>query len=185
MLADNLERAGYTVRRVREPGGTPVGETIRSIVKWGDVKSPLTELLLFQAARAELVASVIMPAIQAGEIVVCDRFTGSTFAYQGYGRGLGAERVRSTSEVATQGVQPAVTFLLTTETGTANERRITRNQTDDRFESEGSAFMERVKAGYETTAVEEGWERIDASGDATQVARTIWREVKELLNRLE
>jgi dTMP kinase len=107
-----LQEAGHAVVSVREPGGTPLGEKIRPWVKSVEDIAPETELLLFTAARAQLVATVIEPSIRANKVVVADRFADSTVAYQGYGRGVALELVRAANRVATGDVIPDITFLL-------------------------------------------------------------------------
>src|SRR5919206_4895771 len=142
LLADAL---GSDALAVREPGGTAVGERVRELLK--DPAASITargEALLFAAARAELVASVIRPALEAGRVVVCDRYLDSSLAYQGDARGLGVEEVARLNEWATGGLEPDITFLLELDLDAA----AARGGDVDRFESEGRALQERVRDAY-------------------------------------
>ena len=179
-LVETLRREGYTTLQAREPGGTEAGEDIRTLVKSGKVKAGLTELLLFNASRAELMETVIVPALEAGTIVVSDRFTGSTIAYQGYGRGIPIEAVRTANELATKGTEADVTILLTASTQTASIRREGRTEAPDRFERESQLFTERVAAGYLAQA-DDGWVVIDTERDRDTVAREIWEQMQVAL----
>ena len=154
----------------REPGGTPFAEEIRALLLSERTEriDPRTELLLMTAARAQHVAERIAPALQAGRHVVCDRFTGSTLAYQGYGRGLPLDDVELASRVATAGVEPDIVILLDLPLELARARMAT---SADRIESEGEAFHERVRAGFlELAAKDEArWVVIDGSPPADEV----------------
>ena len=147
-----LARAlGDEVLLVREPGGTETGERIRQILKDPGLElDPLAELLLFCAARAELVAQVVGPAREEGTDVVCDRFSDSSIAYQGAARGLGTERVEEICDLATGGVWPDLTILLRIEP-TLAAKRIGRRKAD-RFEEEGIELQRRVAEGYDEVA---------------------------------
>ena len=147
-----LARAlGENVVLMREPGGTETGERIRELLKDPMLElDPMAELLLFCAARAELVAQVIAPARDRGRAVVCDRFSDSSVAYQGVARGLGVERVEEICDLATGGVWPDLTILLRIDPGRATER-IGRRRAD-RFESEGIELQRRVAEGYDEVA---------------------------------
>lgn len=146
LLAGALERAGRSVVRTREPGGTGLGEAVRAILLSGDVAvSDSSEVLLFAAARAQLVHDVIAPALNAGRWVVCDRFVDSSLAYQGGGRGAGIDVVAGINALAVGENMPDVTVLLRI----APERAAARRASDeDRIESEGIALQERVAAAY-------------------------------------
>lgn len=161
------EALGDAALAVREPGGTEVGERVRELLKDGSLEiGPQAEALLFAAARAELVARVIRPALAEGRVVVCDRFLDSSLAYQGAARGLGVEEVARINEFATGGLAPDLTFLLWLAPGAAAERA----GEADRFEDEGAALQEAVMRGYEAI---EGtgarWRRVDASRPAAEV----------------
>jgi len=147
-LAEALRAAGREVLEVREPGGTALGERVRSILlDAGQRVTPVAELMLFSAARAQLADEVIRPALAAGAVVVADRFYDSTTAYQGGGRGLfEPEWLEALHGRVTGGVVPAITFLLDVPTDVAASRR--RGRPDDRMEEGGTAFFERVRAAY-------------------------------------
>jgi dTMP kinase len=164
---------------VREPGGTEPGERIRQVLKDPSVElDPLAELLLFCAARAELVGEVIGPARERGAEVVCDRFSDSSVAYQGVARGLGAERVEEICDLATGGVWPDLTLLLRIDLDRAASR-IGRRRAD-RFEGEGIELQRRVAEGYDEVARRhpERVRVIDAGGDRDAVHQAVLAEVE-------
>jgi dTMP kinase len=148
LLADALRAEGREVVLTREPGGTPLGEEVRRLLLDGVEMSPWAEASLFAAARAELVARVISPALEAGSDVVCDRYIDSSLAYQGIARGLGVERVLELNLVATSGVLPDRTFLVVVDPEVALQRR----STSDRIEREGEAFHRAVDEAYRSLA---------------------------------
>jgi dTMP kinase len=148
LLADALRAEGREVVATREPGGTPLGEEVRRLLLDGLEMSPWAEASLFAAARAELVARVISPALEAGSDVVCDRYIDSSLAYQGIARGLGVERVLELNLVATSGVLPDRTFLVLVDPEVAVQRR----STSDRIEREGEAFHRAVDEAYRSLA---------------------------------
>lgn len=157
---------------IREPGGTDTGERVRELIKDPGLDvDPLAELLLFCAARAQLVNDVIVPAREAGRIVVCDRFSDSSIAYQGIARGLGADRVESLCDVATGGVWPDVTFFLRLHPEVAAERIAAEGRAADRFEGEGLELQKAVAEGYEEVAARhpERVKTIDASADPDEI----------------
>ena len=163
---------------VREPGGTEAAERIRELLADPEIQlEPLAELLLFCAARADLVRRVIRPALEAGHDVVCDRFADSTVAYQGVARGLGVELAQRVSDSATDGLRPAITLLLRAEP----EEGLRRAEGDDRFEREGIALQEKVAAAYEEIAEREP-DRvipIDASGTIEEVHTRVMAAIEE------
>ena len=162
------EALGEEAVAVREPGGTAVGERVRALVKDPSVElGPEAEALLFAAARGELVRRVIRPALEAGRVVVSDRFLDSSLAYQGVGRGLGVEEVAGVNEFATGGLVPDLTFLLVLDPEAAGAR----GGEDDRFEGEGHALQAAVLAGYEELArADPGrWRRLEASRAASEI----------------
>jgi dTMP kinase len=149
MLAEALEKIGRSVMRVRDPGGTELSDRIRALLLHpGNALSPATELCLYAAARAQLVHEVIRPALEAGKIVVSDRFAWSTFAYQGSGRGLSAEQIRQLEEIACDGLRPAHVFLLDLDPAKRLGRLRQKGGTPDRLELEGEAFFSRVREGF-------------------------------------
>jgi len=148
LLAQEL---GGDVVLLREPGGTDVGERIREVLKDPELSlDPLAELLLFCAARAQLVSEVIRPALEADRDVVCDRFSDSSAAYQGVARGLGVERVEEMCDLATDGLWPHATILLRIDPERAS-KRIGRRKAD-RFEGEGMDLQRKVAEGYDEVA---------------------------------
>jgi dTMP kinase len=162
------EALGDAAVGVREPGGTQAGERVRAILKDPSVPlSPETEALLFAAARAELVAERILPALAEGRIVVSDRFLDSSLAYQGGARGLGIEDVERVNRFATRALRPNLTFLLEISPAEAAARA----GEHDRFEEEGATLQEAVLAAYERLIEldPERWRRIDAARPAEAV----------------
>ena len=182
-LAAALAEQGHAVWTTREPGGTRAGETIRPILlgpKAGPL-SPWSEALLFTAARAQLADEVIRPRLHRGELVLCDRYSDSTLAYQGYGRGIDLETLRRLQSDATGGLSPDLTLLLDlpVEAGLA---RIPRNA-KDRLDRETIAFHQRVYAGYREMAAREPdrWRLVDASRDPDKGASRILELAVEAL----
>jgi dTMP kinase len=175
-----LARAlGDDVVLAREPGGTETGERIRGLLKDPALElDPLAELLLFCAARAELVAQVIGPVRDAGRDVVCDRFSDSSVAYQGVARGLGAERVEEICDLATGGVWPDLTILLRIDPEAAAARIGRRDA--DRFEGEGIELQRLVAEGYDEVARRhpERVRVVDAKGDHKTVHSAVLAEVQ-------
>jgi dTMP kinase len=162
------EALGETALGVREPGGTEVGERVREILKDGALElGAETEALLFAAARAELVAGVIEPALAAGRVVVSDRFLDSSLAYQGGARGLGVGAVGALNELATRGLRPDLTFLLDLDP----QQAASRAGEADRFEDEGSALQSAVAATYERLIEQEPerWHRVAAGRSPAEV----------------
>ena len=170
--SSGLLPAGTRLVCSREPGGTPLGQTLRHLLlhpSAGEDPCPDAELLLYAADRAQHVARLIRPALEAGDWVLCDRFTGSTAAYQGYGRGLSLERINLLEGLATGGLAPDLTLWLDLPLAEALRRR--GDRTADRIESAGTPFLERVARGFETLAGQRGWCRIDADQSLEQVTR--------------
>ncbi|HET8975623.1 MAG TPA: dTMP kinase [Solirubrobacterales bacterium] len=175
-LADSL---GSDTVFVREPGGTAPGERVRELLKDPKLEmDPLAELLLFCAARAQLVAEVINPAREAGLDVVCDRFSDSSIAYQGVARGLGADRVESLCDIATGGVWPDLTLFLRLHPEVAAERIAAEGRAADRFEEEGLVLQTRVAEAYEEVAARhpERVRVVDASQSPDEVHAAVIAE---------
>lgn len=181
-LVDELEADGNRARLTREPGGTPLGEQIRSIVlaavEGRAAIDPMADALLFNAARAQLVAEVIRPALAAGEIVVCARFADSTLAYQGYGAGAPLTQLKAVEEAATGGLVPDLTILLDVppEVGLARKVEASRNRFEAAFDLE---FHRRVREGFLELARQEPdrWRVIDATRDGEAVFADVRQEV--------
>ena len=191
--------AGLAVTSVREPGGTSAAEGIRQLLKRGD-REPLSELFLFSAARASLMASVVRPALERGDTVISDRYIYSTLAYQGYGRGIDLETVRRVNAIATQGLAPELVVLLdlAPECGL---QRLPRPEVNeqlgldlspeserpagplDSIEQERREFHRRVREGYLELARSdpERWLVLDASAPAAKLSDLVWDRVSELI----
>lgn len=189
-LIRRLEALGLPVLRVREPGGTPTGEAIRDILQHDRVGEPIcaeTEALLFAASRAQLVRHRILPALEAGTWVVCDRFADSTTAYQGFGRGFPVEDMILINRFAIDGAEPDVTVLLDVDGDTGRARLAARHELTgsgpDRIEREDQAFHTRVRDGYLALAQRfpQRFRVIDAAGDEETVAAAVWRQVHPLV----
>jgi dTMP kinase len=155
----------------REPGGTAFGETLRGLLLHPpahQVPEERAELLLYAADRAQHVAERIAPSLAAGHWVLSDRFSGSTEAYQGHGRGLPLEAIRQLERFATAGLRPDLTLWLDLPLEDALERR--RHRSGDRIEAEGEAFLARVHRGFQALAAEAAWWRVEATGDLAAVS---------------
>ena len=175
-LAEHLRRHGLRVTVAREPGSTPLGERIRALVlEHAELQIPArSELFLMLAARAAFVEQVVRPALEAGEVVIADRFELSTLAYQGAGRGLSTEEVVRGNRFATGGLRPDVTLLLELDPEEGGRRQALAAKQRDRLESEGAAFHRRVADGYLALAeVVEGLVRVDATGSIEAVGERI------------
>jgi dTMP kinase len=172
LLADWLRTRGRSVILTREPGGTPLGERLREIILDRSIDcAPRTELLLILAARAQHVAEVIEPALRAGTTVITDRFSLSSLAYQGFGRGLPLDEIRAADAVATGGMCPDLTLLVDVPLETVLARV---GERADRFEGEGREFLQRIISGYRRLAAEDEAVRlIDGTGTVEAVQQTI------------
>ena len=186
LLQQSLLGLGYEVILTEEPGGTLISLRIREILLSVDHTNmkPLTELLLYNAARAQHIEEVILPALNRGAVVITDRFTDSTFAYQGYGRGIDLKLLESIDKIATNGLRPDMTMLLDldVETGLKRNRRINKT---DRLELEDVEFHKRVRKGYHELAAKEP-ERIkvlDASVGIEELKIVIARIISDFIGR--
>ena len=184
-LYQKLLRLAIPVALTHEPGVTPLGKKIARWLKWGqDDISAITELMLFNASRAQLVTEVIKPNLEGGRVVICDRYSDSTTAYQSYGRELDFEMVRAVNSAAIQGLKPDLTILLDmpVEAGLARKR----DKKQDRFEREDIAFHQRVREGYLKLAAGEPkrWLVVDGTQSKEKVAGIIWEKVSQLLSTL-
>ena len=189
LLAERLRTQGIPVLLTREPGGTALAERIRALVReiGEDPPNARAETLLFVASRAQLVENVVRPALAAGTWVLCDRFADSTFAYQGYGRGLNLTELKALNAFATGGLMPDRTILLDVPPETAAARLRAREQTTqtaaDRMEQAGDDFHARLKAGFlELAAAEpERFAVIAAEGAVESVAEKVWNSIRHML----
>jgi dTMP kinase len=184
-LFRRLTDSAVPVLLTHEPGGTPFADRLgRWLKKTQDTEIwPLTELMLFNACRAQLVAEVIKPNLERGRVVISDRYADSTTVYQGYGRELELAMVKATNNAATQGLKPNLTILLDIAVEEGLTRRLARKQ--DRFEQESSAFHQKVREGYLQLASEEPkrWLVIDASQPRQKIADIIWQRVRQLISK--
>ncbi len=184
LLVEALERAGRDVVRVRDPGGTPVSDRIRALLLSPDNPvAPAAELCLYAAARAQLVAEVIRPALQAGKVVVSDRFTWSTYAYQGAGRGLDAGRIAALEQIACGGIVPAHVFVLDLDPESRGARLEAKGNGLDRMERENGEFFGRVREGFlELARARAGQGSVlDARRPAEELHAEIFRKVTDIL----
>jgi dTMP kinase len=190
LLAQRLRSLGRTVRELREPGGTPIGEEIRHTLKHSHdnvAMTPEAELLLMNASRAQLVREVIRPALAAGEIVLCDRFYDSTTAYQGHGRQLELGMVKAMIDVAVGDTRPDLTLLLAIPHHVSKQRQSARQARQaairDRFEEADRSFFERVARGYAAIATAEPKRvrTVNATGGVDAVHAAVWKRVEPLL----
>ena len=183
-LYRRLSRLAIPALLTHEPGGTSLGRKLARWLKWTEDTdiSPLTELLMFNASRAQLVDEVIQPDLKGGKVIICDRYADSTTAYQSYGRGLDLEMVKAINNAATGGLKPDLTVLLDipSELGFARKRGMRR----DRFEQEDMAFHHRVREGYLKIVADESgrWLVIDASQSKAKIRQIIWQRVSRLLS---
>ncbi len=177
MLKDYFEKQGRTVLLTREPGAKGLGTKLREILlNYDGEVSPVCESFLFLADRAQHVDTIIKPAVARGEIVLCDRHTDSTVAYQGYGRELNIEQIKMLNNIATSGLKPDLTFIFDIDIDTA-QKRVGKNK--DRMESAGIEFFKRVRNGYLEIAKQEP-ERVKVL-DGSKSIETIHNELLEIL----
>jgi dTMP kinase len=181
-LAERLRQQGHEVMLTREPGGTPLGTELRQLLLDRDELelSARAEALLMNASRAQLVETVIRPALELGNIVVCDRFADSTLAYQGAGRGLDGQELASVISFATAGLQPDMTMLLDVPVEVGLARKHAQDQRN-RFEAETLAFHARVRVAYLSLARADSqrWRCFDATESADRLADSVWQTVVE------
>ena len=177
-VAVKLGLAGFRVEKTREPGGNVVAEQIRKVILDNQM-DPWTELFLYEAARAEHLAKVILPALREGKILLCDRFTDSSLAYQGYARGLPWKEVKRLNQIATQGLKPQLTVLLDIDPAQGLKRA--REYT--RFEAEGVKFQTEVRKGFLKSLKEEPkrWFKVDAGKKTPEELTT--EVVKKILEK--
>ncbi len=166
----------------REPGGTNLGKSIRSLLLDTSREKPpdsITELLLYAADRSQHVNEIIRPTLEKGDWVISDRFCGSTLAYQGYGRNLDINLIKDLEAIATQGIAPDITFLLDIPIEESIRRRI--NRKDDRIEKEGREFLSNVSLGFQALSEDSNWKKISAINSKEKIISEIQSELKKLL----
>jgi dTMP kinase len=190
ILEAALRQKGYRTLLVHEPGSTPIGDYLRQVLIGGEPVSPLAELLLFEASRAQLMAEQIRPELNAGSIVVADRFAGSTVAYQGYGREIELERIQWLNDYVTGGRYPDLTILLDVDPlvglGRVNSRQLQLPlliaDAADRFEDEEIAFHKAVCQGFrEQEAGSDTWCLVEGNHSIDDVSAAVWARVCPLL----
>ena len=183
LIETNLIPQNNQLVVTREPGGTKLGQSIRSLLLDTSIeKSPdsITELLLYAADRAQHVNEIIRPSLNKGDWVISDRFCGSTLAYQGYGRKLDIKLIKDLETIATQGISPDITFLLDIPVEESIKRRISRS--DDRIEKEGTDFLKNVSLGFQVLSEDNRWKKISALNSQEEIISEIKYEIKKLLN---
>jgi dTMP kinase len=183
-LAERVRASGRPLLLTREPGGTRTGEAIRQLLQHDSSDAemnPRTETLLFCASRAQIVAQVIRPALEQGTWVLCDRFTDSTLAYQGYGRGFALDELRAMNRFATGGLAPDLTILLDVPVEESFRRLAARAAQSDRIERAAREFHERLRAGYlELAAAEPArFQVLNSLASLEQTSAEIWRLVQQ------
>jgi dTMP kinase len=179
-LAARFQRCGVPYILTREPGGTPIGESIRDLLQFAPHNSnmtPETELLLFEASRSQLVREVIKPALERGMWVIADRFFDSTTVYQGAARRLDSRMVEGLNAYAVGDCVPDITFVLDVDAATAKSRMQHETRKADRMEQQPAEFYERVREGYRELATHEPKRvvLIDGSGDVDEIEKEIWK----------
>jgi dTMP kinase len=176
-LRERLRSLGVEPLVIREPGGTPVGEQIREILLERPLEmEPLTELLLYEASRSELTRKILRPALEAGHVVLADRFAMASLAYQGYGRGLDLTLVQQCNTIATEGIEPSMTIILDIPVAVAFARK---KKAFDRLERAPSEFHERVRQGYRELAQKTPRSiLLDGTRPAAELAEQIWKAVR-------
>jgi dTMP kinase len=183
LLSDYLCEKGLRVVKTREPGGTPVGEALRSVLLKKDLQVlPLTELLVFLASRAQHVEEVIRPALEEGNVVLCDRFVDASYAYQGYGRGIDLGIIETLNRLVTKGVRPNLTILLDCPVDVGLGRKSADGNLD-RFEKEELSFHQKIRNAYIELAEDDPkrFVVLNARKDLAKTQEVIREKVEKLL----
>ncbi|HLF19360.1 MAG TPA: dTMP kinase [Bacteroidota bacterium] len=184
LLSERLSQENFNVLVLREPGGTEIGEKIRSILldKQTSGMTDTSELFLFSASRSQLVEEVIKPALEGGIVVVCDRFYDSTTAYQGWGRGLSEEAIHVINRFATSGISPDVTFFLDLSLEELEKRMLRAKSGKDRMESNGLKFYEKVRECYLSLSMKEKrFVVIDAGQPVEAIQESVWQKIEKVV----
>ena len=177
-----LMPSGASLVCTREPGGTPLGRSIRELLLHTadqEAPAPTAELLLYAADRAQHVETLIRPALERGDWVISDRFAGSTLAYQGFGRGLDRSLIQQLESIATTGLQPDLTLWLSLSVQDSLQRRL--GDKEGRIEAEGAAFLQRVSEGFAHLARQRSWCSVAADQSAAAVSAVLERQLREHL----
>ena len=188
ILASHLREVGYDITVTREPGGTRIGEQIRSITHNSENVdlNAKAEAYLMAASRAQHVVETIMPALETNRIVICDRFVDSSIVYQGYGRNLGADKIAALNEMAVNGATPDITFLLDIDPVVGAKRQQAKKN-KDRLDMQQTDFYTRVRNGYQTL-VKQNKKRfvvIDANQSIEKIATKVWQVVQKKIKEKE
>lgn len=187
LLVEWLRDQGHDVLLTREPGGTEIGNQIRDVLHDSDnaTMEPQTEFLLYSASRSQHVSQVILPSLAAGKLVVSDRFADSSFAYQGYGRGLDLDTLKAVTAFATRGLKPDITLYFDIAPGDGLQRRLLSGEEWNRMDAETLAFHQRVRAGYLelADAEPERWEVLEANRPIEDVQADVRAAVAAHLGR--
>ena len=180
-LLKRMESIGYQVILTREPGGTQLGESLRTALKYSAQIEPLSALLLFMAARSELVETVIQPAVNENVHVISDRFTASTIAYQGHGQGLDLTEITRLNQLVCSGLTPDLTILLDIPVALIPSRK--SDETQDKFDLASSEFHQKVRQGYLSIAMQDPnqWLVLDATKSQQTLSEEIWAKIRPLL----
>ena len=181
-LLSYLKRKGYKVLLVREPGGDGVAEGIRRILlsRRNSQMTALTELLLYEASRSQLTQRVILPALKEDKVVICDRYSDSSLAYQGYGRGLNKKMIKQLNHISTFGLWPDLTILLDLPVKTSFKRRSKEKREKDRLEKERFEFHQRIRGGFLRIA-QQNRRRIKVVGGTANIDKT-WQKVRKVVD---
>ena len=185
MFLEKLKEKNIPVILIRDPGTTKISEKIRAILldNENEEMDPTTELLLYEAARSQMVSETIKPILATGKFVVCDRFFDSTTAYQGYGRGIDLELIKKANELGSKGLIPDLTFIIDINVEEAEQRKLSEQTAKDRLESTNLDFKKRVREGFLTIGKTETRAHIIKSAEEIQqTADKIWQIANSLLN---
>ena len=186
LLADTLKHEKHTILVLREPGGTEIGEKIRTILLDKQISGMTnsSELFLFSASRTQLVEEVIKPALEGGLVVICDHFYDSLTAYQGWGKGISLETIRVVNACASSGLAPDLTLFLDIPVHEVERRMRRSHSSKDRMESNGTSFYERVREGYHDIArTESRFQIIDGLQPVDAIQDLIWKTVSTSLSK--
>ena len=180
LLAEKLTSIQQSNIIIREPGGTPLGESIRKELKSNPNLDPVTQLFLFSACRTELIKDVINPNLEEGHIVICDRYIFSTIAYQGHAEGLNIAYIENMIDLSTGGLTPDIVIFIDTPVEIAKKRR--ENETNDYYDRKDIDYYVRTREGYITMASSSvNWVTHDGSKEPNELAKSIWEQIKPLI----
>ncbi len=180
LLAEKLTSIQQSNIIIREPGGTPLGESIRKELKSNPNLDPVTQLFLFSACRTELIKDVINPNLEEGHIVICDRYIFSTIAYQGHAEGLNIAYIENMIDLSTGGLTPDIVIFIDTPVEIAKKRR--ENETNDYYDQKDIDYYIRTREGYISMASSSvNWVTHDGSKEPDELAKSIWEQIKPLI----